>query len=333
MASSGGFRRALQNIARPQTLKDTTSNLCNLLTARLHKLLIRAKETGLPHLVEIRRIGAECEGSWVHQFPVFDVLLVYSFPGVCELVPTGPQRQFVTCEFKEPNDVPEDLRSFLTLGTNLSPNKLVRRVHAVLLTASPDLAKCESGLQVTLEREGRDLEIKVSRGQPLLTIRFLICVQIEDEYQRRTLLCPRAPQQPRDDLTEWQRYFGAEMTDKIATCDKDGGCRVDILRLLKIYVQLRHFSGIDSFFLKALLLEEETKMKEKDAWVRSKLTRRFEAVLQSLQIVLRSGHLAHPFMKDENLLGGFSVSELLRNWAIVKEDARNRELASIFCAA
>lgn len=330
-AGGGGVRRALLNVSRPRTFNEASVRLASQLTARLEKFLLRRKEPCLPLFAELSSVGAESEGSSVSRSPRFDVLLVCDLPIACELVTTGPQRQFVTCEVVAPDAVPDEVRPLLTLGTNLSPNKFVRRTHSLLRASLSDLAKCEPGLQVDLSRQGRDIDVTASSGQLALSIRFLLCIRIQ-EGEVTSLLCPKQPRQPQDDVTEWQRYFGPQMAAKIATCDeKDGGCRVDVLRLLKLYAQRRSHYILNSFVLKTLLLEEEGKVKEENAWAKGKLKKRFEASLQSLQIVLKSGHLTHPFLKGENLLSDCPAQDLLRLWAAVKEDCQSGDLAKILC--
>ena len=155
-------------------------------------------------------------------------------------------------------------------------------------------------IQLNIVRGGRKISvdlvpaIKMSETERYVAKSFKI---FEDE--------PRLPRGV-DSNTLWRRSYSVEEKNLFSTIDADGGCRKQLLHILKA---MRNedptLKGLTSYHLKTLLLHENKKLGSQCDWAQDKLGERFMGLLDSLKQSL-GGTLPNYFIPEVDLYNGMS---------------------------
>lgn len=108
------------------------------------------------------------------------------------------------------------------------------------------------------------------------------------------------------DLTTWRRSFSIQEKEMMKTLDKDGGCRKQCVRMLKVLRETEApLKSLQSYFIKTTLLNM-LRDKPSKSWARKNLGLRFVDLLRHLCDYLQKGMLPHYFLPKINLVESYS---------------------------
>ena len=117
------------------------------------------------------------------------------------------------------------------------------------------------------------------------------------------------------DQIEWRWSFSLKEKERLATLDRDNGCRKQVLRVLKV-IRNRDTSLalLSSFHLKTVLFRKIDELSDRALWKSDHIGQRLMDVLEQLEKELDEGVMPHYFLlgRPMNLLKGMK-SEAITN--------------------
>ena len=201
------------------------------------------------------------------------------------------------------------------LPQKLLTSKMMSLVHHA--TNKLNKMYAEEGMDTFISQpslNGPALQLSISRGSQCISVDIVPSIKMseDDRYVAKPYKdsANGAMELPSgvNSSTLWRKSYSVEERKLLCTIDAGGGCRKQLLRILKA---MRNedptLKGLTSYHLKTLLLHENAKLRDKSDWAKEKLGERFMGLLDSLKQSLEPwGTLPNYFIPAVDLYAGMS---------------------------